>query len=216
MRIAITQRHLQSASGQEKGEGISRSWHQWLGETGPATSLHPIPNVVAQLDSWWSAVKPDALILTGGENVGNDPVRDDTEFMALERFAGTLPILGVCRGAQLLNVWSGGRVTRESTSTHAGTTHAVHLTQAAYEHGLSFDRTVMVNSYHSNVIRAEHLGEDLDTLAEHADGTVEAFRSRVLPMVGLMWHPERRSAGETNFDPWLRSFLSMGTRNDHE
>jgi putative glutamine amidotransferase len=122
------------------------------------------------------------LLLTGGNDlaaVGWDaPERDATEnallAMAEQRH---LPVIGVCRGMQLLQQRSG--VTLQRVAGHV-TAH-----QTIEVEGVPTD----ANSYHG--FGAFESREPYTTWAVAQDGVIKAVRHRTLPVTGVMWHPER-------------------------
>jgi len=154
----------------------------------------PITNAIAQttgpsgaassdVDDYLVALELDAIVLSGGDDVGEPPARDRTERAALD-LAGRegLPVLGICRGMQLINVMSGGTLT--PVEGHVATRHEVHGSPVARRE---------VNSFHRLAILREGLAADLEATAWAPDGTIEAVQHRRLPWTGIMWHPERES-----------------------
>jgi putative glutamine amidotransferase len=116
------------------------------------------------------------------------PERDVTE-TALLRAAVEhgWPVLGVCRGMQVLNLFHGGRLV--PVAGHAGTRHALSATLAAgLPQAPKFD--LEVNSFHDCGVPSDAVGLDLRVLAT-ADGYAEAVVHEQLPQLGIMWHPER-------------------------
>ena len=95
--------------------------------------------------------------------------------------AAGLPVLGVCRGMQVLVDACGGTLRR--VPGHVAVEHAIRSEDGSYD---------TVNSYHS--FAAPDLPEPLAATARAADGVVEAVRHRSLPFRGIMWHPERYAA----------------------
>ena len=181
----------------------------------------------------------DGLILQGGADVSpqaygeeplrpewsGDPVRDAYELELVHEFmeAGK-PILGICRGMQLLNVAFGGslyqdlRTQRPETASHESGqydrhAHGVHFTEggqmSAWFGGLAGGQVVSI--HHQAVKR---LGRDLVVEAtSHNDDVVEAIRWTGSSFIcGVQWHPEfhRPSAGEELLDcaPLLEAFLA--------
>jgi putative glutamine amidotransferase len=150
----------------------------------------PVPNVmgdVLSIRDWVSRIAPAGIVLSGGNDIGTVPERDATE-MELIRFAAErqLPLLGICRGLQMLVHAHGGKI--ERGEGHIRTRHEVTLAT------LNGPVTRSVNSYHGNVIRS--VPSELEILATSPDGTIEGIRHSILPWEGWMWHPER----ENRFD----------------
>ena len=147
----------------------------------------------------------DLLLLPGGGDVhprfygqqinGStdiDEARDGRELALVDKFlrAGK-PIVGICRGLQLLNVYLGGTL-RQHIEGHSqidgvDRLHAINtapgLLRALY--GARFT----VNSAHHQAV--ETLGEGLQVLACAPDGTAEAIAHKALPVFAVQWHPER-------------------------
>lgn len=121
-----------------------------------------------------------------------DPVRDAAELRLLARFvrAGR-PVLGICRGLQVINVYFGGTLAQDVPG-HGRTGGADRL------HPVRTDRfslcpqwrgTMTVNSAHHQA--ADRLGERLRAAQWAPDGVVEALEHRTRPVWGVQWHPER-------------------------
>jgi len=107
---------------------------------------------------------------------------------AVRRFAGQLPVLGVCLGHQALAVAFGGRVDRTPTPMH-GKTSLVH------HDGLGVFRDVAMpfeaGRYHSLIVPRDGLPADFDVSAWVEEGdVVMALRHRTWPVVGVQFHPE--------------------------
>jgi putative glutamine amidotransferase len=144
----------------------------------------PIASGVPDPAAYVALLAPHAAVLSGGNDIGSAPQRDATERAVLEHAASTgIPVLAICRGMQMVNWYQGGRLGQ--VANHVAVRHGIEgpLAPGGRE----------VNSYHNIGIRPEDLGRDLEMLATAEDGTVEAFRHRSLPWLGLMWHPEREA-----------------------
>jgi putative glutamine amidotransferase len=162
----------------------------------------------------------DGLLVTEGGDLGPrlrgpvdpvelvelDPLKDELE-AALMRSAlqRGLPVLGICRGAELLNVVLGGDLYTDIPSELGART--AHIDQADYHaHRHMIDlvpgspladlygsEELSVTSYHHQGI--SRLGEGLEVMAVAPDGLVEAFRQPDHPFAwGLQFHPERQQA----------------------
>jgi len=178
----------------------------------------------------------DGLVLQGGADVSpqsyaqaatrpewdGDRVRDMYELELLHEFieAGK-PVLGICRGCQLINVAFGGTLYQDiATDVPTAIAHVNDLYDSNY-HELSFPagsslaslvntQSAVVNSIHHQAVK--DLGRDLSVEAVSGnDNIVEAIRYRKAPFVmGLQWHPEfHRAGGPELLDcmPILDSFL---------
>ncbi len=138
----------------------------------------PVPNALGgEIRDWLNIVHPAAVVLSGGNDIGQCAERDDTELVLLtyaqER---QLPVLGICRGMQMLAHWSG-------TGLHSVQGHV------RARHRLTGEITGEVNSYHGFSLATCPVG--FEVLARSEDGEIEAIRHQSLPWEGWMWHPER-------------------------
>lgn len=151
------------------------------------------------VDPSWYGEQPDKRTSEGNKE------RDALE-LALIRYAveHDLPLLGVCRGHQLLNVALGGSLVQH-IDRHLGNKHAVNI--AAGSRHLGFidpARPLVVNSLHHQAVN--RVGEGLEVVATADDGTVEAVEHRSKRfVVGVQWHPER--ALTPRFERTMRGLL---------
>jgi putative glutamine amidotransferase len=133
------------------------------------------------LDAWLAAVKPQAFVLSGGNDIGHCPERDLTEGWLLDHASQhQRPLLGICRGMQMMAHWAG--VDLCLVQGHVRTRHRING-----------EITGEVNSYHGFALATCPV--DFEVLASSEDGEIEAIRHQSLPWEGWMWHPER----EPNF-----------------
>ena len=197
----VSQRVERIAERGECRDAVDQRLTLWLEQAGALA--FPVPNrwsVAPSLNAWLAAVEPGGIVLSGGEDLGESPERDDTE-RALLRFAiaWRLPVLGLCRGLQMLSVFAGGAL--ERLPGHAGCRHGLRVEAGS---GFSSD----VNSFHAWGLRACPPG--YEALARAPDGSIEAIRHGSLPWEGWMWHPEREPAFTANDLVRLRSLLESG------
>ena len=163
----------------------------------PVVTLHP--------ESVYSF---DGLVLPGGgdicpsyfdqpviDTIKSDPDLDRTQFHILYQFLHThKPILGICKGMQLINVFFGGDIRQhvDSEDLHQWNGHDQwHLTKATPNsildklYGAEFE----VNSAHHQSIGI--VGQDLKIIQHSEDGLPESISHDHLPILGVQWHPER-------------------------
>ena len=190
-RIAVTQRVDAVADRDERRDALDQEWCRLLAEHGALPVL--VPNVLADVVAFLEALAVDGVILTGGNDLpglqgasADAPERDACERAVLgwcsER---QIPLVGVCRGMQLLVQEYGGQL--DPISNHVGVMHPLVVTSAALPE--IQERTV--NSFHAFGSVASDVGPELEVLAYAPDGVVEMVRHRQRPQWGMMWHPER-------------------------
>lgn len=148
----------------------------------------PIPNALGigyldgqrnrlALHDWFASVKPTAIVLSGGNDIGRCSERDLTEKTLLDHLSEhRTPLLGICRGMQMMAHWAGTEIYR--VQGHIGTRHK-----------LSGKIEGEANSYHHFSLK--NCPEDFEVLARSEDGEIEAISHKHLPWEGWMWHPER-------------------------
>jgi putative glutamine amidotransferase len=216
LKVALTMRRSDARGYAEERDAIAHDWiaflhtHRLLPILIP--SAHPDP--VALFEAAGAA----ALVLTGGEDVGagarapENPQRDALERRLLDYTASRRrPVIGVCRGLQLINVHFGGTLQEEQTAdAHVNRTHPVLLEGLlAAAVGRS---QIEVNSFHRWDVLQSGLGRDLQPLARAADGVIEALQHAQLPMLAVQWHPERPGSSAAAdgfvFGAWLRERVS--------
>ena len=181
LRIAVSQRRDAVAGRDEVRDGLDVRLAGLLWEYGFLPL--PLPSGVAEPDAYLAAVVPDGVLLSGGNDIGTAPARDRLEQAALAHAAKHgLPLLGLCRGMQMLNHFQGGAL--RSVPGHTAVRHLVGGP-------LVGDGGREVNSYHDQGLLDSDLGDELEAVAWAGDGVVEAVRHRRLPWLGIMWHPER-------------------------
>ena len=154
----------------------------------------PVSSAIGNHEEYIRELMPDAVVLSGGNNIGQAVKRDQLEAaLLLHAAAYNLPVLGICRGMQMINHHQGGGLSR--VSGHVAVRHLILGPLAAASQR-------EVNSYHNIGIVDADLGNDLEAGAWSDDGVVEALRHRALPWLGIMWHPERDTPS-ANFDQAL-------------
>jgi anthranilate synthase component 2 len=121
----------------------------------------------------------------------------------IQRFAGRVPILGVCLGHQAIGHAFGGRVVRARRLMH-GKTDAIEHAGAGVFAGLPSPFTA--TRYHSLAVERESLPDCLEVTAWTADGEIMGLRHRSLAVEGVQFHPE--SIASEHGHALLRNFLA--------
>ena len=186
-KIGISLRITNAEKYIEKRDSISHDWPILLENLGFSPLL--IPNTISDIPNFLDEMKISGLILSGGDNIGDDEVRDVTENMILNyAISNNLPLIGICRGMQVINTFFGGKVQTLDNSNHVDKDHMINITN----HSLFQNQKIQVNSFHHNIITSSDLGKNLSTFAiSQNDNTIEGLIHDNLPIFGVMWHPER-------------------------
>lgn len=162
----------------------------------------------------------DGVVFTGGADLDPgsygaaneassfEPIRDQYEFALLGgAIEAEIPVLGICRGLQLLNVHAGGSLVQD-VPEHARydvapteRTHSITI-EPASRLSLMFGPTTEVNSLHHQVV--DTVGDGLSVVARAPDGTVEALEMPGHDVIAVQWHPEMLDPTHTDIDPLLQ------------
>lgn len=129
-------------------------------------------------------MQPERILLSPGPCTPNEA---GVCVPLIQRFAGQIPILGVCLGHQSIGAAFGGEVVRNDRIMH-GKISQIHHTGKGVFRGLPdpFEAT----RYHSLVIKRETMPECLEITAETEEGEVMGVRHREHPVEGVQFHPE--------------------------
>lgn len=173
----------------------------------------------------------DGLLLPGGADVNPqlydqlptekcgkpNTLRDTAEMKMLEAFLPeNKPVLCICRGVQLLNVFFGGTL-HQHIVPGAGVKHSdfpsknrgihpVTLTPGTALARIVREETLTVNSLHHQA--AHRVGEGLIVAARSADGIIEALEAPGHPFcIGVQWHPEHMSSTSESHQRLFDSFV---------
>lgn len=186
----------------ETRDALARDWPILLEKLGRAYACAPewvlLPNIGEDCVSLARRYGIGGLLLTGGDDIGATPDRDVTENALLDWAARKkLPVLGVCRGAQMLARYAGAVLTEVQKKRHVAARHAVAWRApdpyaSFWRQALSGQKSAEVNSYHNWGLLPDSCPDGLRIAAVcPEDGSIEAFYLASLPWLGIFWHPER-------------------------
>jgi anthranilate synthase/aminodeoxychorismate synthase-like glutamine amidotransferase len=126
-----------------------------------------------------------ALVVSPGPG---RPEEAGVSIAAIDRFAGRMPILGVCLGHQCIGVAFGGTVGRASVGPMHGKTSPIkHDDRGVFGH---LPSPFIATRYHSLAIEEESWPATLEISARSDDGIVMGVRHKELPIEGVQFHPE--------------------------
>lgn len=229
---------------------VEQSMMRWLADAGAIPTMISTPYDAAKSARITRAQLEDfdGLLLHGGADLspetyneqplepqwGGDLWRDEHELLALRlAIEMRLPVLGICRGAQLINVYFGGSLYQDLTTQHAGSLvhrdwhqyddlhHDVEFAPEGLLHKLFGVSHGIVNSVHHQGIK--ELGEHLvvEARCPH-DGVVEAIRvthPKAPWILGVQWHPEFQQAcpaDHLSSTPLVQHFIERCQEASHE
>jgi anthranilate synthase component 2 len=178
---------------------------QRLGEIDPSLDLEVFRNDQISLEDI-EAKKPSHLIISPGPCT---PDEAGISIPCVTRFAGKIPLLGVCLGHQSIGQAYGGKIVRAGRLMHGKTDMIQHNGQGLYE---GIPNPFEATRYHSLVIQPDTLSNDFTMTAwsKAPDGALEimGIQHKTLPIYGVQYHPE--SFLTTHGTQLLENFLAVG------
>jgi anthranilate synthase/aminodeoxychorismate synthase-like glutamine amidotransferase len=127
---------------------------------------------------------PERIVISPGPGT---PKQAGISIPIVERFAGKIPILGVCLGHQAIGDAFGGRVIRAEKIMHGKTSEIHHDGKTIFR---DLPQDFPATRYHSLIVERKSLPAELEISAETEDGTIMGLRHRKMKVEGVQFHPE--------------------------
>jgi anthranilate synthase component 2 len=161
----------------------SFTWNlvQYLGELG--ASVKVLRNDAITLDEV-EAMQPERIVISPGPCTPNEA---GISVPLIRRFAGKIPLLGVCLGHQAIGQAFGGRVIRAERVMHGKMSSIVHDGRGVFR---NIPSPFRATRYHSLAIERASLPPALDVTATAEDGEIMGVRHREFDVEGVQFHPE--------------------------
>lgn len=208
-----------------------------ISKAGGIPVIMPPMTEESAIQEWLRTIDPKGILLSGGCDIdpiiyGDKPMpfngrvntQRDTYELLLTKVAieNRLPILGVCRGLQVINVFFGGtlvqdmeaelgiaKVKHDQTENSSIGTHKINVKPDTLTYTLLNKEIMLTNSHHHQCIKK--LGRELEITAKSDDGIIEAIENYDKKIIGLQFHPERMQEFDGFFKKWLY-FVSYKTQ----
>jgi anthranilate synthase/aminodeoxychorismate synthase-like glutamine amidotransferase len=155
---------------------------QYLGELGATVEVRRNDRVT--LDEIENRLRPERIVISPGPGTPDDA---GITLDVIRRFAGKVPLLGVCLGHQAIGQAFGGKVVRAPELMH-GKASDVHHDGKTIFAGLGDQ--FRAGRYHSLIVEKESLPSCLEITARTADDIIMGLRHRELKVEGVQFHPE--------------------------
>ena len=130
------------------------------------------------------ALAPERVVISPGPAT---PGQAGVSLALVERLGGSLPILGVCLGHQVIAQVYGGRVVEAGEIVHGRTSAVRHDGRTLFA---GLQNPLVATRYHSLTVDPERLPDCVEVSAESEDGTIMGLRHRHWPVEGVQFHPE--------------------------
>ena len=154
---------------------------QYLGELGAQVAVFRNDEIsIQKIES----MRPSHIVISPGPCTPNEA---GITLALLERFAGKLPILGVCLGHQAIGQAFGGKVVRAGQVMHGKVSRIQHDQQGVFK---EIPNPFVATRYHSLVVQRDSFPDCLEITAQAEDGEIMGLRHRSLPVEGVQFHPE--------------------------
>jgi anthranilate synthase component 2 len=154
---------------------------QYFGELGE--DVHVVRNDEMTVEQI-AALNPQRIVISPGPCTPNEA---GVSVPAIRRFAGTIPLLGVCLGHQSIGQAFGGRIVHAKQLMHGKVSEIRHRSTGVFR---DLPNPLIATRYHSLVIERESLPDCLEVTAWTDDGEIMGVRHKELAVEGVQFHPE--------------------------
>ena len=155
---------------------------QYLGELGQTVEVRR--NNQVTVDEIETSLRPERIVISPGPGTPDDA---GVSLEVIDRFAGKVPLLGVCLGHQAIGQAFGGRVVRAPQLMHGKASEVNHDGRTIFS-GLS--EPFLAGRYHSLIVEKASLPQCLEISASTKDGVIMGVRHREWKIEGVQFHPE--------------------------
>jgi para-aminobenzoate synthetase component II len=154
---------------------------QYLGQMGQEVDIRRNDQITL---NEIAVLAPERIVISPGPCTPNEA---GVSVPLIQRFAGEIPILGVCLGHQAIGAAFGGRVIRAPKVMHGKTSEIQHDGKTIF---VGLDQPFTATRYHSLIVERKSLPRTLEISAETDDGTIMGLRHRKMKVEGVQFHPE--------------------------
>ncbi len=237
-RIGITTFVMQNP--RKPFAAVSRNYERSVQKAGGTPLLLSISTSKDVLDDYISII--DGLLITGGEKdvspqfYGENPIkelemifpeRDECEMYLFKKaLEKRIPVLGICRGMQLMNVAAGGSLYQDIFSQLPDALghlplkmpvdelyHQVNLEPESTVSKIFGTTRMMINSFHHQAVKK--VADSFTITARSDDNIIEAIEHRTHPFaLGIQWHPEDLTARHPQFRKLFDAFIAQAQRKN--
>jgi anthranilate synthase/aminodeoxychorismate synthase-like glutamine amidotransferase len=155
---------------------------QYFGELG--ADMRVVRNDEVSVEEIEAHIRPERIVISPGPGT---PEKAGITLGAVRRFAGKVPLLGVCLGHQAIGQHFGGKVVRAPEPVHGKPVVIQHDGKTLFD---QIPDGFKAGRYHSLIVDRESLPAELEISAESPDGIIMGLRHRELKIEGVQFHPE--------------------------
>jgi anthranilate synthase/aminodeoxychorismate synthase-like glutamine amidotransferase len=155
---------------------------QYLGELGADVLVRRNDEVT--VEEIERELRPEKILISPGPGT---PAEAGITLDVVKRFAGRVPLLGVCLGHQAIGEAFGGRVVRAPAPVHGKPAEIEHDGRTVFR---GLPTRFRAGRYHSLVVERDSLPDCLEVSATTRDGLIMGLRHKELPVEGVQFHPE--------------------------